>query len=286
LDTETYTPVQASLCEAPTQPSAETARAAMRRSQLVRGARVFLRRRLRFARRVRRVRIGGEVVPIGKLEWRGRLSPVRRVVLSIELLAVFGLFPASLVALQDAGVPVPTIPALLVVTLLSWGILLFDPGFSRRDLTAWSAPRREVRRVLVQFAACALGLIGLTAFLDPAQLFALPRQQTGLWLAILVFYPLLSVYPQELVWRVFFVHRYRRLLRSDVLSIAISALAFGYVHLLYGSWISVILTTIGGVFFGLTYLRTRSVVLVSLEHSLYGCFVFTVGLHEYFYSGF
>ena len=255
-------------------------------AQLVRGARVLLRRRLRFARRVRGVRVGDTRRPVAHMAWRGRLSARRRTVLIAELVLVFFGFPLSLVALQGAGVPVPTIPALLVVTLLSWGILLFDPGFPRRELSNWRVPKREIGRVLGLFAVGAVGLLGLTAFLRPGELFSLPRSQPGLWLAVLVFYPLLSVYPQELVWRVFFVHRYARLLRSQWLAVGLSALAFGFVHLLYGSWLSVGLSTLGGVLFGITYLRTRSIGLVCLEHSLYGCWLFSVGLHEYFYRGF
>lgn len=265
---------------------ASRARAADGRAQLVRSARVLLRRRLRFARRIRGVRVGGKRRPVANLAWRGRLSARRRLVLSTELALLFFAFPLSLVALQGAGVPVPTIPALLIVTLLSWGILLFDPGFPRRELSNWRVPRGELVRVLGLFAVGAVGLVGLTQFLRPGELFSLPRSQPGLWLAILVFYPLLSVYPQELVWRVFFVHRYARLLRSQWLAVVLSALAFGFVHLLYGSWFSVGLSTMGGVLFGITYLRTRSIGLVCLEHSFYGCWLFTVGLHEYFYRGF
>ena len=48
--------------------------------------------------------------------------------------------------------------------------------------------------------------------------------------------------------------------------------------------ISLVLSTVGGLLFGATYLRTRSVLLASVEHTLYGCAIFTVGLHEYFYA--
>lgn len=254
-------------------------------SRAVHRARLFLFPRARAAPRVRGVRVGGEARPVRVLEWRGRLGTRRRAALVAELVGFFFLLPLSLVLLNQSGLEVPPMPALLVVTLVSWAVLLFDPAFPRREWAGWNAPRREVVRVLAQFAAGALFLFLLTAWLAPDDLFLLPRERPGLWLAVLVFYPLLSVYPQELVWRVFFVHRYRRLLRSSVLTVVLSAATFGFVHLLYGSWISVGLSTLGGLLFGATYLRTRSVLLASLEHTLYGCFIFTVGLHEYFYSG-
>jgi hypothetical protein len=46
-----------------------------------------------------------------------------------------------------------------------------------------------------------------------------------------------------------------------------------------------LLTLIGGWFFAETYARTRSMRLVWLEHALYGCLVFTIGLGDYFYHG-
>ena len=48
--------------------------------------------------------------------------------------------------------------------------------------------------------------------------------------------------------------------------------------------LSVLLTVIGGLLFGWTWLRTHSIWLVSLEHALFGCFAFTVGLARYFHS--
>ncbi|MGI6637651.1 MAG: hypothetical protein ACOX4Z_01070 [Desulfobulbus sp.] len=49
----------------------------------------------------------------------------------------------------------------------------------------------------------------------PGFLFMLPRQRPGLWLQVLLLYPLLDVYPQGLLYRTFFFQRYSALCRSS-----------------------------------------------------------------------
>jgi membrane protease YdiL (CAAX protease family) len=64
-----------------------------------------------------------------------------------------------------------------------------------------------------------------------------------------------------------------------------SALAFGYAHIVLHNWPSVLLSTIGGVLFASSYRRSQSTLLVAVEHAIYGCFVFSVGLGGLFYAG-
>jgi hypothetical protein len=45
------------------------------------------------------------------------------------------------------------------------------------------------------------------------------------------------------------------------------------------------LSTVGGLLFVSTYLRTRSLLAVVWEHALYGIALFTVGLGRYFVTG-
>ena len=71
--------------------------------------------------------------------------------------------------------------------------------------------RLDWRAILGAAAATgdAAGL--LVWWLVPGQALALPRRATGLWLAILLLYPVLSALPQELIFRALFFRRYRRL---------------------------------------------------------------------------
>ncbi len=103
-----------------------------------------------------------------------------------------------------------------------------------------------------------------------------------LWLVILLIYPLFSVLPQELIFRTFFFHRYRRLFPSGGQRIWISSACFGFAHLLYANWIAVLLSSAAGLLFGYRYLKSGSTAVVIIEHSLWGLLLFTTGLGSFF----
>lgn len=67
--------------------------------------------------------------------------------------------------------------------------------------------------------------------------------------------------------------------------VAASAVTFAYAHCLYLNPIAPTLSLLGGVIFALTYLRTKSLATVTIEHGLYGDFLFFIGLGMYFYGG-
>ncbi|MCG8419650.1 MAG: CPBP family intramembrane metalloprotease [Proteobacteria bacterium] len=214
------------------------------------------------------------------LRWvRTRPAPVR-VLLGIECAVLFGALP---LAYATWGVGrVPLMPALWAAALYCSIVLYRDAGFDRSELSLARLTSIPWTRMLALFAISAACLTAAVAWFTPANLFDLPRQETGLWLAILITYPLLSVIPQELVWRTFFMHRYRDLLPSPNLRIAASAAAFGFGHIVFLHWIPVVLTAFAGAIFARTYLRDRSLWSVSAEHALYGCLMFTIGLGGYF----
>jgi membrane protease YdiL (CAAX protease family) len=101
----------------------------------------------------------------------------------------------------------------------------------------------------------------------------------------MVAYPLVSVLPQELVYRVFFFERYRPLFGDGIAMVLASAVTFGCAHLVFRSGLAVILTMIGGILFGVTYKRSGSWLLAGVEHAMYGCALFTIGYGQYFLDG-
>jgi membrane protease YdiL (CAAX protease family) len=98
-------------------------------------------------------------------------------------------------------------------------------------------------------------------------------------------YPLVSVLPQELAYRVYFFQRYAPLFGSKSGMIAASAIVFGFGHIVFHNWPAVVLTLLGGLLFAKTYRRTSSLLLVSFEHALYGWAVFTIGYGEFLVEG-
>jgi len=196
-----------------------------------------------------------------------------------ELLLLFvGLPIAVAVVAPRMGFPV-----LFAVFAGCLWVLLRDPTFDRRSL--WRLPGRGVFLQITGRALVLSALLTVAVVLFPVQAFGLLRRQPYVWLLIVALYPLLSVPPQELVFRTFFLHRYGALLGSDPARILASAVAFGLAHLCLWNELAVGLSTLGGLMFASTYLRTRSLPAVVWEHALYGIALFTIGLGRYFVTG-
>ena len=163
-------------------------------------------------------------------------------------------------------------------------LLLRDRGFERRRL--WLGDARVRDAVIAAGVFCVLSAgVGLAVWVwMPERLFALVRARPGLWRMIMVLYPVFSVYPQEVIFRAFFFHRYASLFGSGWGMILASGLCFGWAHLMFNHWLSVGLSAAGGVLFAWTYARTRSTLLAAFEHALWGDFLFTIGLGAFFYG--
>jgi membrane protease YdiL (CAAX protease family) len=199
--------------------------------------------------------------------------------LALECGAVFLGVPAAIAA---RWAPVPVIPVLLGMTAGCWLTLEWQ-----HNIRVWSLLRPQVsghewRRMLVLYLIVLPGLVGLLWWMHPSLIFALLCHQPGFWLLILLAYPILSVLPQELIFRAFFFERYRPLFgRGPGMALA-SALVFAFGHVVFHNPVAVVLTFVGGWRFATTYQRTSSLICVSTEHALYGCTLFTIGYGPFF----
>jgi Type II CAAX prenyl endopeptidase Rce1-like len=79
-----------------------------------------------------------------------------------------------------------------------------------------------------------------------------------LWGVLMFLYPVLSVYPQGIVYRAFLFARYRDLFAHDWAIVLASAVAFASAHLVFHNRIAILLTFLGGVIFAFRYLQTGS----------------------------
>ncbi|MFE9323138.1 CPBP family intramembrane glutamic endopeptidase [Nocardia sp. NPDC052278] len=209
-----------------------------------------------------------------------RIRRWRRVYLGAEYAALFfGGTTAYNAVLRGR----PPIPALLALAVGVTGYLRRSSDFDRAALWRSQAIHKQARSMTALAGSNALALTAAVAVLRRESLFELPRRNPWLWLAVMVLYPVLSVYPQELIFRSFLFHRYAPVFGDGVGLVAASAIAFGYVHIIFGSWLSVVLSGVGGWIFATRYLRTQSLFTASVEHSVYGMLIFTVGLGQYFY---
>ncbi len=130
---------------------------------------------------------------------------MRRRRLTAEYLLVFFGLVGGYLAVRPPGGP---IPPLILAAGAALVYLRRQPGFDRRDLLRPGAVRPALPGILLLWAAVSLVMVAGVAVFAPDRLFDMPRQRTALWAAIVVLYPLLSVYPQELLFRAFLLHRY------------------------------------------------------------------------------
>jgi membrane protease YdiL (CAAX protease family) len=201
---------------------------------------------------------------------------------ALELLAVFVGLP---LVVRLGLLPGPRLLVLAVVTAGGVLVLGLDPTFDRRRLWSGRGLRGSLGGILLRTAGAAAVILALVRWLAPDQLLATPSRHLVLWLVGLALYPLLSAWPQEVLYRVLFFHRYRALFPGPRAMAAASGLAFALLHLVYPNAVAPLLALPAGVLLAWTYRRTGSIGPVWLEHSLYGLLLFTLGLGQFFYDG-
>lgn len=208
---------------------------------------------------------------------------MKRIIRFLE----FGLlFIAMPVAFYYEVLPVPKIAALVVVALSCLFVLWRDNSYDLKNLFNIPGETGVAKGLIWEGGLVALVLIIFVLILQPEELFIFPHKQPLTWVMVMILYPFLSALPQEFLYREYFFHRYGRLFKNEWLLMLMSALSFSFLHIIYDNLWAIILSFIGGLIFAQTYRSTRSLCWVSLEHAVYGCLVFTIGLGNYFYEGF
>lgn len=203
------------------------------------------------------------------------LDPSRRRYLWVEFLSLFAALPLFVALLADR----PPVFLLIWSAAAVCGVLLLrDRTFPRDTLWNVQGAKDALPGILIRFVLLGGLLTWLTAAARPEEFLSLPRERPGLWLLILVAYPVLSVWPQNLVYRALVLRRYGGLVGGGFPAILLSAAAFSFGHIIFGNATALALTLVGGVLFARTYLHSRSLLASSIEHALYGVLAFTIGL--------
>ena len=205
-----------------------------------------------------------------------------RSLLIVEFLSVFVALP---LAYCFSPVRVPALPLLWLVTGYALWQLLRDPRFDRAHLWNPAPLPDHLGSILAIFAFVAAGLwLGVHRF-APQLEWSFVRSNPTFWAIVMVAYPVLSVYPQGILYRAFFFERYATLFPGKWTMIVASAAAFAFLHIIFRNTLAVALTFAGGLLFAFRYAETNSLLTSSVEHALFGCWLFTVGLGQYFYHG-
>jgi uncharacterized protein len=209
--------------------------------------------------------------------------PSKPFALWAEMIALFIVAPlaASMAHISRFNIHL----SLWIVTAYGLFHLMRAQNFSWRNLwdgNGWTVQRK--RLAAMRFLALAPLLTVFTLVVAPDRFLSFPVQRPVLWAAVMVLYPLLSALPQEFVYRAFFFERYRSILPGHLPMIAASALCFGFVHVMFHNWIAPVFSAGGGAIFAYSYAQHRSIKWAAIEHAIYGCFIFTIGLGWYFYG--
>lgn len=201
----------------------------------------------------------------------------------IEFLVIMFGVPTVLYFHLPKGFLLPII--WMIAIYCSFAIRAVTPKSARIGWNPSAVTSAVLKPILIRFAASALLMALLVWQFQSELLFELVRTKPTLWMLVMLLYPILSVAPQEIIFREFFFVRYATFFSDRTMLMMASAVAFAFAHIFFHNWVAPLLCLIGGGMFASTYARHRSLLLVSIEHALYGCFIFTLGLGRYFYHG-
>ena len=200
--------------------------------------------------------------------------------LKIEFIIIYFLIPLIVIFInlfvseQKIFIFLP----LFLVFFLSLYLLKKTPSFSfdfLKKKTEW----KFFFFVSLIFIVC--GFV-YTIILDRNLLFNLPKNYFFIWVAVILIYPILSVIPQEIIFRVLFFERYSCLFKNQFLYLILNSLIFAYIHLVFQNFHAFFITLITSPIFAHAYLN-KSFKTCFLIHTVGGQLVFTYGLGEYFY---
>lgn len=214
--------------------------------------------------------------------WPAAQNRVRRW---LEFMLLYVGLPLALLAARWVGCKVPVLPVLWLAAYPAAVCLVRGYGWGAKELVGFSMTRPQAGHLLLRVAIAAAALTGGILLVAPEQLFELPRRSPSLWALVMMCYPILSVFPQGILYRGLFYARYAPLFGSERRAWLAGALAFSLAHLVFMNVWAVALTFCGGLFINRTYRKTGSLLASGLEHALYGQLVFTTGWGRFLYHG-
>lgn len=195
---------------------------------------------------------------------------------SIEFFIIFVAFPISFAINYSGGIKM----GIGIVGFLYITFVLLKIENKKFKIAANLNWKLFFKQTFFKLLAIVIITTIFVWFTNKESLFNVMLSKPKLWLFILFFYSVFSVYPQELIYRTFYFQRYKGLFKSQNLFIFINAIIFSLGHLFFKNTLVIVITFLGGLLFAFTYNKTKSTLLVSIEHAIYGCWLFTVGMGD------
>lgn len=208
----------------------------------------------------------------------------RQIFLWIELIAVFFVTPFILVPYRQF-MAFKVVPILVLLGIGIYFYLKNQTAFQNLNLIRLRNMGGHVKGMLLVICIGVPVLIVFTRQMIPGHLFSFPATHPKMWMIVMAAYPVLAALPQELIFRCFFFHRYRKILVNPIAMILANGISFGLFHMFYGNPVAPLLSMLAGFLFAWRYHRSKSLPMVALEHGIWGNLIFTIGTGWYFYSG-
>ena len=193
----------------------------------------------------------------------------------IELFLLFVLLPCSFLLDYPAPIKVGLVLACFAYSI--W-VVVRDKPVKRQilwSLSNWGFGKQLIVRMLVIF----VGAYVVMYFYKPDMMFVIFRDMR-LFFIIVFIYSFLSVTAQEFAYRTFFFHRYRELFNNNTIFLITNAFLFALAHIMFENQVVLLMTFVGGLFFAYTYDKTKSLLVVSIEHAIYGLWLFALGIGD------
>ena len=105
-----------------------------------------------------------------------------------------------------------------------------------------------------------------------------PRFSPTEGIGFYVFYILISCPAQELLFRGILSRILQELRLHRTLELGLAAILFGYVHIIYGDMLTVVVMSIVGLFWYQAYQRSSNIIGVTISHVVLGVMTIALGI--------
>lgn len=208
---------------------------------------------------------------------------MHRAVLALEFLLLCVVLPTCIIVFRLAPDMFMFLWGAAGYCMLIYWLLFYE---GQKALWHWDAVTwGNMKPILLRWVAASIFMLVFIWLYDPEKMFGLLSRHPEFVPFLLLAYPILSALPQEFIFCSYFFKRYAPFFQSERARIIASAIVFAYAHVLFINWVAPVFSFVAGLIFAITYAKTRSLALVTIEHGLYGNVLFLVGLGWYFYGG-
>ena len=201
----------------------------------------------------------------------------------IELILLSSIIPYIVLVLKLFNLIIPVLLLVCIYCIIIYCIE--NKNFSSEFKKIFNININILIRIIIRWIFASLILLIITFYFFNEKFFIIQNNKPEILWKIMILYPIFSALPQEFIFCKFFFYRYKSIFISDNNLVISSALFFAITHILFLNFIAPILSFIGGLLFANTYNKHRSLLLVSIEHGLYGNTLFFIGLGWYFWGG-